>query len=75
MKQRDLAALLAQSDMTRNKLAQTGRIDVNDSRQVQNDLISAFINPTAERLLKCDIGSADSYMSMSKTVTSPIRRP
>src|SRR5437867_7548316 len=64
MKQLDLATFLAQSDMTGNKLTQTARIDVGDPCEVKDDLISTFINQTVERLLKCDIGSADPYVAV-----------
>src|SRR5713101_9580213 len=64
IEQLDLSALVVRSDMTGNKFAQTARIDVSDSRQVQDDLISPFRNQILDRLFQRDIAPADSYVAV-----------
>ena len=75
IEQLDPPALVIQSDMAGNELAQAARIDVSDSREVQDDLIS-----TSATKLRIAFFSATvlppilMLPSMSRTVTSPIRR-
>src|SRR5712692_7129614 len=64
IEQLDLSALVVRSNMTGNKLAQTARINVSDSRQVQDDLISTFRDQTADRLFQRDIAPADSDVAV-----------
>src|ERR1700682_151151 len=50
--------------MTGNKLAQPARSNVNDSRKVQDNLISTFGNQAEDRFFQGNIAAANSYVAI-----------